>query len=487
MSSHWRKKASDLAENDPRIQAAIAGVKAEEEAARVSAEPTSSCWLPDRGVYVNSERGTPYAPHHDEERRFVFEDGPWRYGLLRGGEGSGKSVAGIVKDLERLRRGMSGIMVSPDFEHFKKSLWPEFRRWCPWDHVVESHRRRRSPEWSPQGPFALVFSNGATLYCGGIEDPTSWEGPNVSFAHLDEARRKKDASALKVLDGRVRIPGPDGEPPQAYLTTTPAKNYLFEYFGPITENDPYESFKRKALDVVMRTIDNAANLAAGYAEDRRSTLTEAEARALLEGAWEDIEDTERFIETMLWWDACREPLPPLDPYEPLVLAADAGVNDDSFALVATTRHPEDASLVAVRLARAWVPQGGRALDYDPIEAEIVRIAESYNVIELDYDPYQLHQMMTRLRRDHGINTRAFSQAAERLAADRGLRDLVLQRRIRHDGDPALRQHIDNANAKKAEEGAVRSLRIVKRAQSLKIDLAVATSMSAARCLQLPLD
>lgn len=449
--------------------------------------PQQSRWDADGGIYVNAERGIPYRPHHDGEARFVREDGPWRWGLLRGGEGSGKSVAGIVKDLERLRRGMSGIMGSPDFEHFKRSLWPEFRRWCPWESVVDSQRRRRSVEWVPQGPFQLVFVNGATLYCGGFEDPTSWEGPNVSFAHVDEARRKKDPAILKILDGRIRIPGPDGEPPQGYLTTTPRKNWLFDYFGPLQENDPHGDFKRNSLDIVMRTDQNAANLDASYIESRVRSLSATEAEELLQGEWADIADDERFVEAMVWWDACHDPaLPPLDEYTPVVLAADAGVSSDSFALVGVSRHPDDGQLVAQQLARVWVP-GGQALDYGPIQAEIAQLCETYNVIELAYDPYQLHQMAGTLRSEYGVNTRAFSQAAERLMADRGLRDLIVQRRLRHRGDPTLRQHIDNANAKRADDGAVRSLRIVKRAPSLKIDLAVALSMAAARCLALNLD
>jgi hypothetical protein len=436
-------------------------------------------------TYVNRDTGRPYQPHHADEARFVAEDGPWRYGLAKGGEGGGKSVAGIIKVLERLRRGMNGIMVGTDLEHFKKSLWPEFRRWCPWDQVVPGQRRRAAPAWEPQHSFSLAFTNGTVLLCGGIDDPASWEGPNVSFAHFDEARRKKTADALKVLDGRVRIPGPAGEPPQLFLTTTPRKHWLFEYFGPLLEaDDPRASFKASAFVIDLLTRDNAANLAEGYVEDRAKTLTAAEARVLLEAAWEDIDAADRFLASMLWWDACKEDLPPLDPREPMVLCADGGVSSDHFALVGVTRHPARRADPAIRYVEAWTPPRGGKLDFALPEAEIRRLCAAFHVVALVYDPYQLHDMMTRLQNEGVVWTWEFNQGADRLVADKQLYDLILGKRMAHDGNPILRAAIDNADRK--IDGEDRKIRIVKRSGDLKIDPAVAASMGVARCLELNL-
>lgn len=437
-------------------------------------------------AYVNRDSGRAYTPHHDGERRFVQEDGPWRYGLVKGGEGGGKSVAGIAKNLDRLKRGMNGIMVGTDLEHFKKSLWPEFRRWCPWDQVVASQRRRANVAWEPQHSFTLAFTNGAVLLCGGIDDPASWEGPNVSFAHLDEARRKKNADALKVLDGRARIAGPQGEPPQLYLTTTPRKHWLYDYFGPIVEGkeDARLSFKQSAFVIDLLTRDNAHNLAEGYVENRAKTLTAAEARVLLEAAWEDIDDADRFLASMIWWDACQEELPPLGAREPLVLCADAGVSSDLFALVGVSRHPQRRQDVAARLVRTWTPPKGGKLDFDAIEQDIRDLCKAFNVMLLCYDSYQLHQMMTRLHNDGVVWTKEFGQGSPRLTADKQLLDLIMSKRLAHDGNPDLRSAIDNADRK--IDGEDRKIRIVKRADDLKIDPAVALSMAAAECLALNL-
>ena len=436
-------------------------------------------------AYQNSDTRKFYKPHHEAEARAVYDDEP-RYVLVRGGEGGGKSCSGIIKSLNRIRRGMDGISVSPDFKHFSKSLWPEFRRWCPWGQVVQKQRYRAHFAWEPSSAFALSFLNGRTLYMGGIDEPGAWEGPNVNFAHFDEARRHNKPDALKVLDGRVRIPGPNGEPPQLFITTTPRKHWLYEYFGPILEDDPHADFKREMRDVILLTADNIENLEPDFVHKRALTLSAAEARVLLEAAWEDIEGATRFVDSMIWWDNCREELS-FPKGQAMVLAADAGVTNDCFGVVGVTRHPDPkrrATDVAVRYVGVWKPKGGKPLDFGKPEAELRRLCKDFNVGELAYDPYQLHDMMTRFRRDRIVMCKEFSQAGKRLTADKQLRDLILRKGIAHEGDRNLWRHLDNADRKPDRESA--KLRIVKREESLKVDLAVALSMASYECLRLNL-
>src|ERR1051326_5404988 len=89
--------------------AALLKKKQRQQQRKIEGVKTWNVW-PDE--YVNCDTGKSYEPHHEDERKFVYEDGPSN-ALARGGEGSGKSVAGIIKDLNRLRRGCTGIMVSP--------------------------------------------------------------------------------------------------------------------------------------------------------------------------------------------------------------------------------------------------------------------------------------------------------------------------------------------------------------------------------------
>jgi hypothetical protein len=466
--------------------------------------------------YVNRETGRTYKPKkHRGEDLVIYSDSP-KHILIKGGEGGGKSVGGIIKDLERLRRGMTGIMVSPDFEHFKKSLWAEFRRWCPLESVIERERYRLRTDWEPSKQFELHFHNEygglSTLYCGGMDDPTGWHGPNVSFAHGDEVRRKDDADILKVLSGRVRIPGPKGEPPQLWFTTTPKKHWLFDFFGGVPnpfgemdvgqehfkKDDPRALFKSKAVVVTLYTLDNEENLADDYAEDRGSTLTESERRVFLEAQWEDEDDVQHFLHDMALWDACYDSsLPGLTPYDPLVMAVDGAYasKGDVFAMILAGPHPFKEDVVAIRGYKMWEAKGVQR-DFDDIESDIKDVCLKYAIGEIVYDPRELHHMMTRLRKAGqlpdkrwwpGVMTTEFPQGVLREQSDKALLDRIVTRRIAHVGQSDIRTHVYNADRKTTEDG--KRIRIVKRQRSMKIDLAVCTSMAAfnADSIMLPWD
>lgn len=113
-----------------------------------------------------------------------------------------------------------------------------------------------------------------------------------------------------------------------------------------------------------------------------------------------------------------------------------------------------------------------------------RLAKEYNVIEVAYDPYQLHDLATRLAKEYVAWFRPFSQMHDRLVADSGLKVLIRDKRLWHRGEPDLLEHLQNADAQEEKED--RKLRIVKRAEKLKIDLAVCLSMMSHELLRLNL-
>lgn len=189
-----------------------------------------------------------------------------------------------------------------------------------------------------------------------------------------------------------------------------------------------------------------------------------------------VTSLETFV-PMEWWDACKAEMEPLRPEEQLVFGIDAGVSSDCFAVVGVSRRE---TKVTVRYAKVWYPPPGGKIDYSQPEAEIRRLAEKYNVVEWAYDEYQLHDMAKRLGRDGLGWFRVFSQARERIVGDKNLQDLIREKRIVHDGDEKLREHIHNANAKLEGD----KLRLVKRSELLKIDMAVALSMAAAEAVRL---
>ena len=211
-------------------------------------------------------------------------------------------------------------------------------------------------------------------------------------------------------------------------------------------------------------------------------------------AFVSIEE-ERFLPSMVWWDVLKEALPPVTRRDPMVLAMDAATGraasvSDCFGIVGVTRHPARNGDVAVRFVAKWQARAGHAIDFQGNEQapgpEMVvrRLCKELNVVEVCFDPTQLHDMATRLRREGIAKFYEFSQSAMRAESDKMLYDLITQKRLAHDGNVDLRQHIDNADRKADNQD--RKMRIVKREESLKIDLAICVGMSAYRCLYLNL-
>lgn len=190
-----------------------------------------------------------------------------------------------------------------------------------------------------------------------------------------------------------------------------------------------------------------------------------------------------------WWDSCRGDIPEYSG-ESMVVALDAAVSGDSFAMIGVTRHPVDYDSIVVRYSQRWMPPKNGKIDFQGTEdnpgpeLELRRLIDRYHVIQVAYDPTQLEDMAGRLGKEGIAWFRSFSQAAERLVADSELRIKIRERKVIHGGDPQLREHIQNANAKVDEDE--HKIRIVKRSDLLKIDMAVALSMGSKECMRLNL-
>lgn len=189
-----------------------------------------------------------------------------------------------------------------------------------------------------------------------------------------------------------------------------------------------------------------------------------------------ITSLETFV-PMEWWDSCPSDIPQLEEREQMVFSIDAGVSSDCFAIVGCSRR---GTQIFLRYAKVWYPPKGGKINFSEPEAEIRSLAQKFDVVEWAYDEYQLHDLATRLMRDGVGWFRPFPQSKDRLVADKNLQDLIREKRITHDKDPQMYEHLSNANAKLEGE----KLRLVKRSELLKIDLAVALSMAAAESIRL---
>ena len=206
-----------------------------------------------------------------------------------------------------------------------------------------------------------------------------------------------------------------------------------------------------------------------------------------------VTSQETFI-PMEWFDACKRRDDEWPKYDkkrhPMVISMDAGVSDDNFGMWMGGRHPLEHDDVITEYSKKWVPPKGGKIDFQGTEEEpgpereLRRLIREYNVVEVAYDPHQLHDMATRLMKEGLAWFRPFNQGDDRLLSDSGIRVLFRDRKLWHRGEPDFREHVQNADAKIDTED--RKIRIVKRAEQLKIDILIAASMGSHEVLRLNL-
>lgn len=175
----------------------------------------------------------------------------------------------------------------------------------------------------------------------------------------------------------------------------------------------------------------------------------------------------------------------------MIISLDAGVSGDNFGLWMGFRHPVYIEDVCTEFVQRWVPPKGGKIDFQGTdenpgpEKVIEKLTSEYNVVQINYDPYQLVDLANRMKKKGIAWFKEFPQGPKRLLSDSQLRSLIMEKRFWHRGEPYLREHILNANAKVNEEDDTK-LRLVKKSDDQKIDLAVCASMGSYELLRLNL-
>lgn len=237
----------------------------------------------------------------------------------------------------------------------------------------------------------------------------------------------------------------------------------------------YENATARFL-CLWNTVPRCSWQTADYYAQESAVLAVEEFNRIHKNQWASSQN--KFV-PIEWWDACQRPLPDYANNQGVIVALDAAVSGDCFGVVAATRSGDT---VEVRKARRWIPPAGGKLDYsNPNDKNDIETPEgylrwliaTYNVVCIVYDEYQLHDFCTRLANEGLGWFLPFPQGAQRLVADKQLYDAIRERGMAHDGDADLHEHISNADRTDEENN---TMRIVKRAPHLKIDLCVCVSM-----------
>jgi len=128
----------------------------------------------------------------------------------------------------------------------------------------------------------------------------------------------------------------------------------------------------------------------------------------------------------------------------------------------------------------WENQGfllttqGNIIHYDFIEEEIKKLSKTYNIQKIAYDRWGTAQLTAHLR-DAGFEMVDFGQGFKGFAQPCcELLRLVLDEKLRHNGQPVLRWMFENVVV---ETDAAANLKPTKQRSGEKIDGAVATIMA----------
>lgn len=266
------------------------------------------------------------------------------------------------------------------------------------------------------------------------------------------------------------------------------------YHEGVTEGKPHPDFpdlpvtvnERARLFCYWDTVGRMAWQTDAYYQAEAALLHPSEFERIHRNTW--VSAVGEAIPSELW-DLCFDPGLPsaIDSRTPAILGVDLGMADDHTALVLVTRHPANHDMAAIRWVKVWEPPQGGKMDYTAtIAPEIRRLCKQYAIVACVYDEWQAHHLMTELRHEGLTRFIAFPQGdgsqqrPGRTIADKQLLDIVVSRKLAHNGDPVLRQHVANAAAKLEGD---KKLRFVKRGKG-KVDALIAASMATFECLRL---
>jgi len=196
------------------------------------------------------------------------------------------------------------------------------------------------------------------------------------------------------------------------------------------------------------------------------------------------------------WEACRAPQVDLDPTLPVHVGIDASRTHDASAVVISQRLPNGRTVQRARIWENPYPVGDPRhdewrMDLTTIENACLDVFDAYQAGALKapdakdwedplpgpafyYDPWRFDRSAEVLR-GKGLNMVEVPQTDARLApACMAYFDLIVGRRIAHDGDPVLARHIASAVRKDVSD---RAWRLTKRVKGKHIDGAIAGAMS----------
>lgn len=279
-----------------------------------------------------------------------------------------------------------------------------------------------------------------------------------------EAMRTGTAARLEPLILTITTAGPEKRGPLWSLYERGVSGNdprLFLYWRSVPAGTPLSD-----LDA-FKTANPASWVTEEFLADQRASLPEPVFRRLHGNEWYEAGGT-------LWvsreaWEECEGPVE-FDPALPVYIAVDAGSKRDSTA-IAMGQWADDGKLNS----RVWIMRADESigfLDYEMVESLLRDLASTYDVRRIAFDPFQMVPVAQRLDGE-GLPVEMFPQSHVRMVpASQLLYDLIMEGRLRHEGDAEVSEQVLSAGVREVPQG----WRLDKRVRSRSIDAAIALAM-----------
>jgi phage terminase large subunit-like protein len=231
---------------------------------------------------------------------------------------------------------------------------------------------------------------------------------------------------------------------------------------------------------------------------RESVAQETKFRTLYLNQWVS-NGANKFFRSGLW-EACNQPLRPGDSrpcYCGLDLSSTSdttafvavwpghdedGVPDGTFDVFAHLFIPDESADRDEAPYRQWAKDGfvtlteGTVTDYDVVRDYVLRFCEDNAVRGVAIDRWNAAHLTTQLVSE-GVNVRPYGQGYASLSAPtKQLESLVLARKLRHGGNPALALQMSNVQVKMDDAGNIKPTKAHSKSTQ-RIDAAVALIMA----------
>lgn len=341
---------------------------------------------------------------------------------------------------------------------------------------------RRAVELNPElkrrckiNRYTIEFDNHSRIEAIPI-DPSGEAGSNADLLIFSELWGWKHEAAQRMWTEMTLSPtkfgqsqrwvetyaGFDGESPvleALYQSTVKEENRI---------HDDIELYAKGNVLTLWNTQPRLSWQTDAYYRSEAGILTPSEFDRVHRNMWS--RSSEAFLPAT-WWDACKiDTMPTFHRHVPVVIGIDAAVSGDCFAMVGVSRLNKQAY---VRFVYVWYPPKNGQISFNEPMAQLIQLSKDYNLASCVYDEFQMTMFAQLIIEKGTVYMESFSQAGKRLEADKNLYDHVRERKISHDGNEVLREHVLNANQKADGDS---KLRIVKRQESMKVDACVALSM-----------